>query len=283
MRQTTAIALLLLISGCPKTVPSEPGTAAVAAALPPAELQLQQEVTALGKEATALVKERDEALWAHWTLGAVLELDKPALKHAVLFEDATLAKVRLARAKQLGNAVGLRRLDAWIVGERAARAAEAANGALAELEAASTFQLEDKELHWRELGKLLANEKSAVKRKALWAASRAAVPRIAEARRKRDEVIAQTPEAIATISDETAAIARALLDEPRPEWKQVLEQLASSELGLPLDKVTRADLPRLLNRRRWPMWLFRVSSRRPKRQRCFRRWGSTGSPASLSI
>src|SRR6186713_2618317 len=94
--RTTAVAMLIVLSGCPKTVP--PDTRPV---LPPptADQLLAKEVSALGIEALALVKEQDELLWAHWTQGTPLDLEKPALAHAALFEDATLARVRSARSK----------------------------------------------------------------------------------------------------------------------------------------------------------------------------------------
>jgi hypothetical protein len=234
---------LLVLSGCPKNVPrpaSEPGQSAA----PPSSIDpaLDKEVTALAAEALALVKERDDALWTHWTLGVPLELEKPAQKHAGLFEDEALVKVRLARSKGVGHPIGLKRFESWLLGERLARASAAANGALAQLEETATFKLEGKELRWRDLGRLLANEKSAVKRKALWVASREAVAAVAEGCRKRDEAIGLTQ----VPDDETLVRARALLDETQGEWKQLLEELARSELGLPGDKVTRADLPRLL-------------------------------------
>ncbi|MBS1152805.1 MAG: Chromosome partition protein smc, partial [Myxococcaceae bacterium] len=44
----------------------------------------------------------------------------------------------------------------------------------------------------------------------------------------------------------SAAIGKKLLDDTEAEWKQVLGVLAKTELGLPADKLSRAELPRLL-------------------------------------
>ena len=244
MRLTPEILLLIVLSGCPKAVPeSLPAPAPVATQ----EQLLAKEVAALEAEALALVKEQDELLWEHWTQGTPLDLEKPALSHAVLFEDATLLKVRRARNT---------RLEAWLVGERLARATAEANATLTGIEAIATFTLDEKAtpLSWRDLNRLLAHEKSAVKRKALWAASREAIPKIAEGYQKRDEAVESALRKMGTTgagyagvtSEESAVLAQRFLDDTQGEWKALLEQLAKSELGLPVDKLTRADLPRLL-------------------------------------
>lgn len=234
--------MLMLLTGCPKAVVQD--VAAPAPALT-AEQERADGLAALESEALALVKKQHELLWAHWTRGAPLDLEKPALEHAVLFENATLAKVRAAK---------LHRLEAWLVGERLARATAAANATVTGLEGAATFNLDGRVLQWKDLSRLLAHEKSAVKRKALWAASREAIPQLAEEYRKRDEAVTQalaalgsTAEAFSAVtSEESAALGQKLLDDTEAEWKKLLDGLAKAELGLPADKVTRADLPRML-------------------------------------
>jgi len=240
----------LILTGCPKVVPP--------AELPPvplnAQQQLAKEVDAIAVEALALTREQDELLWAHWTQGAALELDKPALAHAVLYAPATLDRVRLAKKEGIGNAVGVKRLEKWLVGERLARATMEANATLAGQEATATFDLDGKPTAWKDLSRLLANEKSAVKRRALWAASREAVPALAEGIKKRDDAVVaalaalgMTPEEYAGVTLESVqALAQKTLDSTDAEWKAGLTVLAKAELGLPLEKVTRADLPKLL-------------------------------------
>ncbi len=248
--RTTAIALLIVLSGCPKSVPPSAGGSALSAA----DSQLTREVAALGIEALALVREQDEQLWAHWTQGARLDLDKPALSHSVLFDEPTLGKIRIARSKGLGDSVGLLRLESWLVGERLARATAEANASLAGLEAAATFNLDGKPIAWRDLTRLLAHEKSALKRRALWAASREVVPALAAATQQRDQAVELALRALGTTaaayagisSDESAALGKKFLDDTEVQWKQTLELLSKTELGLPADKLTRAGLPRLL-------------------------------------
>lgn len=254
LRTTTAFVLLLVLAGCPKTVPQD-----APPPLPPPptpEQQLAKEVDALWIEATALVKEQSELLWAHWTQGAPLDLEKPALSHTVLFDDVTLKTVRLARSTGVGDAAKVKRLEAWLIGEKLARATAEANAALAAQEEMTTFKLDEKfpALGWRDLNRLLANEKSAVKRKQLWIASLAAIPALGDAHQKRDEAVMKALTALGSspddyvgvTSEQSATLAQKMLDDTEAEWKRVLEQLAKSELGLPVDKVTRADLPKLL-------------------------------------
>lgn len=250
MRPWILAAASLVLAGCPKAVPPpEP-------APPPlgAQQQLAKEVDAIAVEALALTKEQDELLWAHWTRGSPLELDKPALAHAILYEPATLDRVRLARKEGVGNAVGVKRLEKWLVGERLARAAMEANATLAGQEAAATFDLDGKPLQWKDLSRLLANEKSLVKRRAMWAASREAVPALAEGIRKRDDAVVAaltalglTPEEYAGVTLEAVqTLAKKTLDSTEADWRAGLEGLARAELGLAMDKVMRADFPKLL-------------------------------------
>lgn len=233
MRPRTTAALLLLLMGCPKAVPPpEPPKPPPG---PTPEQARAQQVDALQAEALALVKEEGELLWAHWTRGAPLELEQAKAAHAALFEDAALAKVRAAKREPL---------ERWLLGERLARAAADANAALVEAEAATLVTVDDKKVPWRDLSRLLANEKSAVKRKALWAAAREAVGPLGDATAKRDLAVAA---ALGERDLEAAAVqGQRFLDDTEVEWKQLVEKLAQSELGLSPDKISRADLPRML-------------------------------------
>lgn len=236
--------MLLVLSGCPKTVPPPLEPPPVRKG-PTAEEKRAKAVAAVEAEALALVKEEDELLWAHWTRGDPLELEKPASKHAALFEDRTLALVREGGNKPL--------LD-WLLGERLARATAEANATLTGQEEIAKFTFDEKPLQWRDLNRLLGNEKSAVKRKALWAASRETIAALAEGYQKRDEAVAAALTALGTTAaeraglttEESAALGKKLLEDTEAEWKRLVEQLGKSELGLPADKLTRADLPRML-------------------------------------
>lgn len=249
--------MLLVLSACPKQVRAplvRPTPNAPAVLLPLTEDQrLEKRIATLASEALALAREQDEALWAHWTAGAPLDLEQSTLKHAVLFDDATWVDVQAARAKGLGNPLGVLRLERWLWGARLARATATANGELTSLEARLTFKLAGKDVRWRDLGRLLANEKSAVKRKALWAASREVLTPLGDAYRARDEAVAGEQAPSVSVGEvegpplaRSEALARSLLDQTDAEWKQLLEQLARSELGLPLERLAREDLPRLL-------------------------------------
>jgi hypothetical protein len=248
-----------LALGCPKSVPMEQQPHAVTpdAGLTP-ELVLAGKVDAIDLEAERVMYAVDAALWTQWTSGAPLDLAKAATGHDALFSKATLETLRTAQAQHV-EAVRARHLELWLLGNLLAHGITAETEALASLEAGASFQLDGREVAWRELPKLLVTEKSAVKRRALWAASQPVVERLDALFAVRDEkakevlaaydvpspleLDAQTREVNA---EALAAVARTVLTQTDEAWKASLKRLSDAELKLPLDALTRADLPRLL-------------------------------------
>lgn len=254
-----ALAAALLFAACPKAVPDVKAEVKPAdAGVSEAEL-LRPRVAAIEKETAEVLRAVDEALWKHWTTGAPLELAKAAAGHDALFSKDTLLTIRRAREVDAKDARALAHLERWLVGELLARAIAAESEAVANLEASVTFQVDGKELAWRDLNRLLTNEKSAVKRRALWTASHTAAERISAAIARRDE---KAKEYLASLDvpstlelaaetrelelESLARLAEHFLDRTSLSWRATLQRLSDADARLPVDTLTRADLPRLL-------------------------------------
>jgi hypothetical protein len=179
---------VFLLTACPKSAPPPDVKPVEQADAGTTEAELiAPKVDALEAEVLAVVKAVDEALWQHWTAGAPLDLAAATKGHDALFSKDSLALLRRARALRPNDARRLDDLSRWLTGELLARGVAAESEALANLEASATFTLDGKELVFRDLSKLLVSEKSAVKRRALWAASHAAAQRLDAAIARRDE------------------------------------------------------------------------------------------------
>lgn len=205
---------------------------------------------ALDAEAGRVLAEADEALWRHWTSGAPLSL--PAGRDT-FFSQQTLELLRADGSQRA------RHLEHFIVAELLARALASDTEAIASLEAGATFTLDSREVLWRDLPRLLVTEKSAVKRHALWAASGQVAERLESLLTHREQVSATqlaalgVPSALelwaaarGVSSVALARDARALLEKTDEAWSATLTALSEAELKLPVDVLTRADLPRLL-------------------------------------
>lgn len=262
MRLCALALAALTVTGCPASVaPVVPARKAVRREPPPpteADL-VRAKADALSKDAEALSRAVDEALWAHWTRGAPLDLAKAAAGHQALLSKEALATLRRAEDLGAGDARRLQILETWLLGELLARALAEDSATVANLEATATVAVDGKEQTWRELNRLLLSEKSAVKRRALWAASLKAAARVDAALAHRDEAARaflaslDAPGALELAADardlDLDALQRAadeLLLRTDRRWQATLEALTAAELKLPVDKLVRADLPRLL-------------------------------------
>lgn len=254
------ILTVLLLAACPRGVPdSMQDVRAVSVDAGSSEEQaLAAQVERIDSEAAVVVRAMDEALWQHWVADAPLDLAKATVGHEQLLSKPTIEVLRRA---QLANVepIRARHLESWVVGAMLAHALTAETEAVASLEAAATFSLDGKEIAWRDLPRLLVIERSAVKRRALWSASAAAAGRLEVLHAHRDAVEKETLASLEVPSaldfeaqtrevnvEALAAQARNLLEATDPLWKETLKSAADAELKLPLEAVTRADVPRLL-------------------------------------
>jgi hypothetical protein len=244
---------VMLLGGCVKGSPPSDLNASADAG-PTADAKLD----AIEHEVAAVVEVIDEALWKHWTAGAALDLAAATQGHDALLSRATLDLLREARVRRQDDRPRIDALTRWLGGEVLARKVAPESEVVANLEATATFSVDGKEFPFRDLGKLLAQEKSAVKRRALWTASFEPALRIDAAIAQRDAKLSETLTALGFPGPlEFAAASRALdlaalkaradhvLTTTEAAWQATLTALSEVEMKLPNTALTRADLPRL--------------------------------------
>lgn len=207
----------------------------------PTELErqhLRSQVAALANQVEGLLYERDEALWRHWTIGTPLEPVDAG------FPDSALELVRRAASMGADEPRALKHLEQFLENEARSARTAAERQARATLENTLTFSFDGKSVRLRDLTRLLAAEKSALKRKALWNASLTVSQQLdggvddsfAEACALRELDLAATRERATRVLQRTA--------EP---WGRHLQRLNDAETRLPMASLSRADLPRLLH------------------------------------
>lgn len=218
---------------------------------------LAEKITALETEARVVLSGIDETLWIHWTTGAPLELSKPREGHDALLSPETLKTLRRARELQAVQPKRVDDLERWVAGELLARGVATERADVAALEATLTFTVDAREYAWRDLPRLLANERSAVKRRALWTASTLAAQKLDPVLLKLEARTAEVTQQLGLPTDfevrsrgltpgTLKTRAEALLADTDEEWKTTLQRLSDADVKLPVASLTRADLPRLL-------------------------------------
>lgn len=249
----------MTLGACVKEVPVV-STAPEAVDAGPTEADLAlPKIAAIEREVLDVLRVNDEALWKSWTTGAPLDLPANAKGHEALLSKETLELLRRARTLRPQDAERIDTLARWITGEALVRGLVVETEAITSLEASATFLVDGKEFAWRELGKTLLNEKSAVKRRSIWVASHEVAIKldalIARRDQKATEVLASLgepgPLQYAARSrgfeleqlEKRAEDALAASDE---EWKTTLQALSDVEVKLPAAQLTRGDFPRLL-------------------------------------
>ncbi len=218
---------------------------------------LRPKLERISAQAEQLIQRSDEALWSHWTQGATLDVS--GQDGGVWLTHDALNLVRRAREINAADPRVARHLEYFIVGDLLARGVAEENTTIANLEASLICTVDTKEQHWRELTRQLVNEKSAVKRKALWAACLVPAEQLDAALGKRDAKVKDVLASLEVTSaldfatesreldlDALAKVSSRLLEHTDELWRATLKELSDNELKLPLEAITRADLPRLL-------------------------------------
>jgi hypothetical protein len=267
MRRAWLAGILALgVFGCPKRsdtvepeVQAAPGTPDAGPSQPTeADLAREKVKTIEAKVAQALT-EVEEALWVHWISGAPLDLAKVQAKQDALYSAETLATVRRAQELNADEPRALANLEHHVLGELIARALAEANAAVANLEASLTVSVDGKEIAFRDVGHLLASEKSAVKRKALWADALKSAELLDAQLDARNDKARAVLEPLALPSmlelatetrgldlDVIAYAADEALQLTDAAWLEVLKRQSDLELKLPVEALRREDLPRLM-------------------------------------
>lgn len=252
------LAACVLFAACPRAVPRT-GLDSADAGIDPREAT----VDAVEAEVAEALRVRDEALWRHWTTGAPLDPAAMQQTAAPRFGPDTLARLRgVMRPTPDDVTLRARHLEAWLGGQLLSHALADDDAALADVEAGLTFRADGQEVPWRELGRRLLNERSALKRRALWSEALTVVGPLDEALAQREMKADEAaralgwPSAMALAAQardvdlsEVADAARDFLDATDEAWQATLKKQSAATVRLPLARLTRAELPRLLHPR----------------------------------
>ncbi|ADO73998.1 hypothetical protein [Stigmatella aurantiaca] len=252
------LAVALCLTACPKAPPASPSQ-------PPTEAQhLALHVKDLSAQAQALLETQDRLVWEHWTEGKPVDIATTYRGKEGLFTVENIRKIdRLRQLTQDARELrALTALQSHFAGEYLSQALAENNEAIANLEASLTFPVGGREVRYRDLERLLANEKSAVKRRALAEGALPALERLSQSLRRREERTVELVKALGYSSYEAfggelrqadlaqlSILAEEILQATQEPYKTVMERLSQRELALPFSSLTRADIPRLFRAR----------------------------------
>jgi hypothetical protein len=246
---------MLLLWSCPRPEGAVSPDVTATESLNPEQRRLRQSAAEVSADLQKWMSVVEDKLWAHWTQGAPLDL---ASAHSLrtFVDPKRRALVEQARAARADAPRALNHLFFAVERESIAEQLFSENQGLTSLEASLTFPFEGKDVRWNDLHRLLATEKSALKRKALWSASLSAAERLEAAYASRD---AKWRSLVAprTVVESLAAqneidlesmrrIAEGVLTLTSEAWRRSVERQNAQELKLPVGALTRADLPRLM-------------------------------------
>ena len=253
------VLLALVLAACAGAPPSPPPEAKLPARNPEIEA-LGPAVADLSAKAEALLRTQDELVWKHWTEGVPADLAKTYVGTERWLTPESIATVARMRDMMTDPTErrGLEHLHAYLAGEWMAQQLADVSDAIATLEQSLTFQVAGTDRPYRNLESILASEKSALRRKQIYDAATPAVEKISALVERRGvraaelltklnlEPSAWTTELREASPEQLAALADAMLSQTQEAWTTTLARLAQRELQLPLDRIGRQDLPRLV-------------------------------------
>ncbi len=256
------IPLLLVVAFCLSACPK--GPPADARRLLSEQQQLTADVKDLSTQAEALLEAQHRLVWVFWTEGRHVDVAGTYVGMETLFSIENIRKID--RLRQLSSDArevrALTALHSHFAGEYLSRALAEFNDAAANLEASLTFTVDGKELRYRELERLLANERTAARRRAMYAAATPALERLNQTLRRREERAAELVKELGFASYEAfggelrqadlgrlSVLAEEILQATQAPYRVVMERLSQRELGVPFKDITRADIPRLFRSR----------------------------------
>ena len=251
--------LALLLAACA----SQPVAPAPEATLPsrnPEREALGPAVADLATKAEALLRSQDELVWKHWTEGIPADLAKTYIGTESWLTPESVARVARLRAMTTDERErrALDHLHAYLAGEWMAQQLADVSDAIASLEQSLTFPVAGTDRPYRNLESILASEKSALRRKQIYEAATPAVDKVSALVERRGaraaellpalnlEPTAWTTELREATPEQLGALAEAVLTRTQEAWTGVVTRLAQRELQLPLDRIGRQDLPRLV-------------------------------------
>ncbi|HTP26439.1 MAG TPA: hypothetical protein VMK12_12375, partial [Anaeromyxobacteraceae bacterium] len=212
-------------------------------------------MTSIRTEVDQLLTTEASLLWEAWTHGTTANLEASLASHEELFSRESLAIVRGARERALGDekrALGL--LSTFLAGEHLARETSASPEHLPQ----ASFWWGGRVVTARRVPSILAAEPDPGKRAMVEHAFAEAEHHSAQAQQARwraialaaervgyDSLIALTPELRGESVDALAALAEDVLDRTDATYRALAEPLARNEMGKGFTEARGRDLPRL--------------------------------------
>jgi hypothetical protein len=275
-RLLVAPALLLLVA-CPKAASRR-----VTGVSQINDAALWPVVEELASEAESLLKQQETLVWKSWIDGTPVNIGNTYEGKEELFSATSIRIINRLRHAQISayqcsvpphgappecpadpwGALEIRaltHLKVHFAGEHLSLALGDESDAVANLEASLTFASGGKEYHYRDLDRLLAAEKDAEKRQALYLGATRAVERLSALVRRRDERAESLVKQLGYPTYESfgeairygnleqlADLAERILNGTQSAYAKAMEYMAQRELHSPFEKLRRADLPRLL-------------------------------------
>ena len=253
------VLLALLLAAC-ASQPVSPDPVASFPARTPEREALGPAVAELALKAEALLRSQDELVWKHWTEGVPADLAKTYVGTEAWLTPESVGRV--ARLREVTSDARERRalehLHAYLAGEWMAQQLADVSDAIATLEQSLTFQVAGTDRPYRNLESILAAERSALRRRQIYEAATPAVEKISALIERRGaraaqllpelnlDPVAWTTELREATPEQLGALADAVLNRTQDAWTGALTRLAQRELQLPLDRIGRQDLPRLV-------------------------------------
>jgi len=258
-----AAAVLACSHSPPANAPQTPAVAQEPETTAPLPADPRELASSLADEDRALLRAEGELLWQRWTSGSGAAPASATVGHERLYEKRSLEALRAAIAKSdPANRRALTLLFGSLAPQAIAREANAAEMTLEQARAQLAFAAPGDpkaERSERDLDRLLTDEPSAPKRAAIAEAEAAATAPLAALALARDraeeEARAQLglpdwSELIAVLHGRTpeqlAELAEATLVATQDAAARAVAAAAERNLGLTLDRLHRADLPRLV-------------------------------------
>ena len=244
---------LLLAAAC--STPPPP----VAAPEEAARAAQANEVAAVSSKAEGLLRAQDELVWQSWTEGTPADLAKTYAGSEAWLTPAAIASVQrlLEGTREPLERRALSHLHGYLVTEWLAQKTADLSEEASKLEQTMTFGAAGQEHPYRNLESLLASEKSALLRKALYQDATPAVTKLSEVLARRrvrtDALLAElgissavlTTELRETDVDALVSLANAVLAQTQGAFAFAVGRLCWTELQLPVERVGRAEIPRL--------------------------------------
>ena len=246
----------LLLTGCPRTPQAGGPKPPPPVPKPPAPVVAR----ALETEAQGLIATQAKLYWRAWAFGDPARLSATYHGHRALFSKASIEVVARARsqAKDPARRLALRDLRDYLMGENLARALAPIHRQIAQVEASALLHVGGQDIPYRDLGRLLASETDPAERRQLYDAAGPVVAKLAPLFAEKAKITARVVkdlgyEGTLPFAAELrqadpyrlAKQAKDLLARTRDVYRAALERVATRRLGYGLDKLTRADVPRL--------------------------------------